>query len=180
MVRARSLRESSPTSGPRRRRWPRARAALGGALALATAACGVEVDPEEIEASAIASGRFELVSGRPVFAESTTRIPCAPDALFGVDYRIEVPGLRLGGVLPIESRWRHPEFAIPSEKLWGSESPAGRPDPVLEWGESSLVGRALWSLSHPDERKDGRWEFVIRAREGGRVLLSRSFDVEGC
>ena len=69
---------------------------------------------------------------------------------------------------------------MPSARLWGTETAARLANPELAWGESRLEGRALWRLEHPDERKDGRYEFVIRARESGDVLLSQAFEVEGC
>ncbi|GEM_PF-2338869 len=157
-----------------------ARKAAFVAVVVLSVACGQEVAPESVSAEIAAFGRFEVVDGRPTLTEETTRIVCEPGALFGVDYRLEVEGLHFGGVLPVEFRWRHPEFAIPSKKLWGKESPAGVARPVLEWGESSLDQRAIWRLEHPDERKDGRYEFLVRIIGTERVLASQTFDVEGC
>lgn len=148
--------------------------------ALAFSACGGEIAPEDISASVRSAGRFTLESGRPALTEETTRIPCEPGTLFGVDYRIEVAGVRFGGVLPLEFRWIHPELAVPSEKLWGTETRARLPNPELAWGETSLVARALWRLEHPDELKSGRYEFVIRVVGTREVLLSQVFAVEGC
>lgn len=142
--------------------------------------CGGEIAPESITASVERAGRFALESGRPELVEETTRIACAPGTLFGVDYRIEVEGARFGGVLPIEFRWIHPELAVPSERLWGTEARARAPSPELDWGESVLFGRALWRLEHPEELKNGRYEFVIRFLETREVLLSQAFEVEGC
>jgi len=157
-----------------------ARRAVFVAVVALSVACGQEVATESVSAEVVAFGRFEIVDGRLVLAEETTRIVCEPGALFGIDYRVDVEGLHFGGVLPIEFRWRHPEFAIPSKKLWGEESPAGLARPVLEWGESSLSRRAIWRLEHPDERKDGRYEFLVRIVGSERVLASQVFDVEGC
>lgn len=157
---------------------------LGKAFVAATllvcAACGGEIAPESITASVRAAGRFVLESGRPVLAEDTTRIACVPGTLFGVDYRIEVEGARFGGVLPLEFRWIHPELAVPSERLWGTETRARRSNPKLAWGESSLESRALWRLEHPEELKAGRYEFVVRFVGTQEVLLSQPFEVEGC
>ena len=147
---------------------------------LALSGCGGEVDPERIIASVEGAGRYRLESGRTVLAEKANRVACAPEAIFGVDYRIETEGIRYGGVLPIEFRWIHPELAVPSEKLWGTETPARASHPQLSWGESTLSGRALWRLSHPEERKSGRYEFVIRVVETREILLSHAFEVEGC
>ena len=150
------------------------------AAGLILAGCGGEVDPERIVASVRSAGRYRLESGRTVLAEKTSRIACAPDAIFGVDYRVEAEGVRYGGVLPLEFRWIHPELAVPSEKLWGTETRARPPRPELGWGESTLSGRALWRLEHPEERKSGRYEFVIRVVETREILLSHAFEVEGC
>lgn len=165
------------TSGVRGRGVERALVAVA---ALVFAGCGGEIAPESIVASVERAGRFTLESGRPALVEETTRIVCAPGTLFGVDYRIEADGARFGGVLPIEFRWVHPELAVPSERLWGTEARAQRPNPELAWGESVLSGRALWRLEHPEELKSGRYEFVIRVVETGEVLLSQAFEVEGC
>jgi len=35
-------------------------------------------------------------------------------------------------------------------------------------------------LEHPDERKDGRYESLVRIVGSERVLASQAFDVEGC
>lgn len=154
--------------------------ALFSVAVLVFAGCGGQIAPESLAASVELAGRFSLESGRYAFVEETTRIACAPGALFGVDYRIEAEGARFGGVLPVEFRWIHPELAIPSERLWGTESAARAPNPELDWGESVLSGRALWHLEHPEELKSGRYEFVIRVVETREVLLSQTFEVEGC
>lgn len=161
-------------SGREKKTWVAATAVL------VFSACAGEIDPESITASVRVAGRFELEAGGSALAEETTRIGCALGTLFGVDYVIETQGARFGGVLPIEFRWIHPELAVPSEKLWGTETRARPPQPELAWGESKLPGRALWHLEHPEELKQGRYEFVIRVVETGEVLLSQAFDVEGC
>ncbi|MEM9174942.1 MAG: hypothetical protein AAGC67_06885 [Myxococcota bacterium] len=147
---------------------------------LAPTACGGEIAPDAIAASVAHAGRFVLESGQPILADESTTVDCAPGTHFGVDYVVEVEGARFGGILPIEFRWIHPELAVPSARLWGTETSARLPKPELEWGETRLEGRALWRLEHPDERKSGRYEFVIRSIESGDVLLSQAFQVEGC
>ena len=110
---------------------------------------------------------------------TTSTIPCEAGALFGVDYRIEVANGEYG-VVPVEFRWIHPELAVPARRLWGRERSARRPNPRLDWRETSLEGRVLWSLEHPDEMVPGQYEFQIRLVEQGTVLLSREFQVDGC
>ncbi len=148
--------------------------------ALAFSACDGEIAPEDISASVRSAGRFTLESGQWFLSEETTRIACAPGTLFGVEYQVETEGIRFGGVLPLEFRWIHPELAVPSKKLWGTETSARPPNPELAWGETSLVARALWRLEHPEELKNGRYEFVIRVVGTREVLLSQAFAVEGC
>lgn len=147
---------------------------------LVLSGCGGEVDPDRIVASVKTAGRYTLEAGGTVLAEETTRIACAPGTLFGVDYLVEVEGLRFGGVLPLEFRWIHPELAVPSAKLWGTETRARPSSPELAWGESTFSARALWRLEHPEELKSGRYAFVIRVVGTREVLLSHAFEVEGC
>ena len=155
---------------------------LGALLgAIFGAGCGGgEVAPDTIMASVVGAGHFALEGGRPARVDSETRIACAPGVLFGVDYRVEAEGVRFGGILPLEFRWRHPEMAVPSAKLWGSETQARLPNPKLAWGETAVEGRALWQLEHPEELQSGRYEFVIRVIGTPQVLLSQAFEVEGC
>lgn len=167
--------------GSRRKRGP-----SGWTLALVVAffamgalACQSEVDPESVSASLVAYGEFEIEKGLPTLLTTTSSIRCELGILFGVDYRIDVANDEYG-IVPIEFRWIHPELAVPARQLWGTESAARRPNPLLAWREKSLEGRVLWSFEHPDELVPGRYEFQIRARDGGSVLLSRTFDVDGC
>jgi hypothetical protein len=141
--------------------------------------CQSEVDPEAISASVVAYGEFEIRGGLPILIAKDATIPCEQGRLFGVDYRIDVANGEYG-VLPIEFRWTHPDLAVPESRLWGTESEARRPNPSLAWRQSSLTGRALWRFDHPDEMVSGRFEFLIRRRDDGSVLLSQSFDIHGC
>ena len=150
------------------------------AIGLGALGCNDRIDPATIEASTLARGSFRLEAGRTDFVETTSTVPCDVGTIFGVDYVIEAEGARRGGVLPLEFRWRHPELSVPSAKIWGTETPGGASNPRLEWGVDRLEGRALWRIEEPEERQAGRYEFLVRETESGRVLLSESFDVEGC
>lgn len=150
-----------------------------GLLLVLLCGCPAEVDPEDITASVVAYGRYELRGGIPMRVEETDRVSCDPGVTFGVDYRLDVSG-RGGGVLPLEFRWVHPELSVPERRLWGTETPARASRPSLRWGETSWEGRALWQLEHPDERVTGRYAFEIRVVPEGRVILSTAFHVEGC
>lgn len=141
--------------------------------------CQSEVDPSAISASVIGYGTFEIRGGLPTLTATTSTIDCEPGRTFGVDYRIEV-GKGERGRVPVEFRWIHPELAVPSRRLWGTESPARPSSPELEWQQTRIDGRVLWTLEHPDELVSGRYEFQIRRLSDGAVLLSRSFDVQGC
>lgn len=132
-----------------------------------------------VSATVVRYGEYEMQSGLPTLVLETSRPTCEQGRIFGVDYRIDVADGQYG-VVPVEFRWRHPELAVPSRKIWGRESVARPPGPVLERGAKSLEGRALWSLEHPDELVSGRYEFQIRRLSDGAVLLSQAFEVEGC
>jgi len=148
-------------------------------IAAGALGCQSEVDPDSISASVVAYGEFEIRSGLPMLAAAVSTIQCEEGRIFGVDYRIDVANGEYG-VVPVEFRWIHPELEVPERRLWGRESLARRPSPRLGWRKTSLEGRVLWSLEHPDELVSGRYEFQIRRRGDGGVLLSRAFDVEGC
>jgi hypothetical protein len=153
---------------------------MGAGLAvLLGVGCQAEVDPEAVSAVTIGYGEFELRGGLPTLVATTDRPTCEQGRIFGVDYRIEVAGGEYG-VIPVEFRWLHPELAVPSRKIWGRESAARPPRPVLARRATSLEGRALWSLEHPDELVSGRYEFQIRRLSDGAVLLSHGFELEGC
>ncbi len=155
---------------------------IAGALsawAIALVGCQGEIDPSAVSARVVAFGEFEIERGLPKWVREATTIPCEPGRIFGVDYRLEVSGGQWGEI-PVEFRWTHPEFAIPSLRQWGTESAAGQARPALARGESGLDGRALWTLEHPDELISGRYEFRVRLIPDGTTLLSRSFQVEGC
>jgi len=150
------------------------------ALALgALAACSGEIDPERIEARSVAAGRFEVAEGGLQLVDAGTRIACAPDVVFGVDYRVEARGGDTG-TLPISFWWVHPEFAIPSKKLWGTETAARPANPELARGETWIAGRALWTLGDPEERVSGEYRFEIRRSDDGRPILEVPFTIEGC
>ena len=150
-----------------------------GVVTGALGACQAEISPESVSATIISAGRFEIEDGLPVLVEPTQTIACQEGVLFGADYRVATQSGQKGR-LPIEFRWRHPELAIPARKLWGTESAASPPNPVLTKEGEALVGRALWTLGHPDERVSGRYELQIRTLLGERVLASVHFDLEGC
>lgn len=150
-----------------------------GLVALGLAGCGGEVDPDAVTARVIASGEYELRGGLPVLVSPASTIPCEEGRTFGVDYRLEVADGQYGPI-PIEFRWVHPELAVPSRRLWGRETEARKPNPVLEWRDSFLDGRVLWTFEHPDELVSGRYEFQIRRRVDGRSILSHAFEVVGC
>jgi hypothetical protein len=141
--------------------------------------CLREVAPERLSASVVAFGQYELQSGLLVRTASNAEVKCALGVIFGVEYRVDVEGWAFGA-LPVEFRWRHPELAVPARKIWGQESPARSPRPVLDWSEDALEGRALWTLEDPLELVDGRYEFVIRRLDDGAVLLSKAFLLGGC
>ena len=141
--------------------------------------CQSEVAPESISASLVAYGEYEIKKGLPTLISTTSTIPCEAGRLFGVDYRIEVANGEYG-VVPVEFHWTHPELAVPARRLWGRETAARQPSPRLGWRETTLEGRVLWSLEHADEMVPGQYEFQIRIREEGTVLLSREFQIEGC
>ena len=153
-------------------------ALLLGSFALSVG-CRSEIDPADVKATVVQYGRYEPRGGLPYRVEETHLIECAEGVSFGVDYRIDVVGGGFG-VIPVEFWWTHPEMAVPSSKLWGTETAARRPNPKIGWRESSLEGRALWSLEHPDERISGAYEFQIRQQVDGRAILSSIFQVEGC
>ena len=155
-----------------------ARVAIAALMAGAVGCTG-EIDPERVEARALAAGRFEVAEGGPRLVEAGTRIACAPGVVFGVDYRVEVESGG-GGTLPISFWWIHPEFAIPSKKLWGRETAARAANPKLARGERVMDGRALWTLEDPDERVDGEYRFEIRRATEGAPILAVPFTVEGC
>lgn len=154
--------------------WATAVLALGCLVS-----CGAEIDPDRVEAIAVAAGRFEVAERGPVLVEEGERIRCAPGVVFGVDYRVSVEGGG-AGILPVSFWWVHPEFAIPSEKLWGTETPARPSNPRLARGEPALSGRALWSLDDPEERVDGGYRFEIRRVDDDRPILVVPFEIEGC
>lgn len=166
-----------------RKECRRSRRRLLGVVALAVPLVGVgcteEVDPDLLVVQLYDAGRFALDDGRPKHVEYTSRIQCEPGALFGLDYRIDVPGWRPGTV-PIGFRWRHPEMAVPSQKLWGTETTARPSNPPVTFSDRTIKGRALWSLEHSDERKDGRYEFAIVRSSDGRPVASHVFEIEGC
>ena len=141
--------------------------------------CPSEIDPATVTATVVQYGLYEIREGLPTLVEETDRIACAEGVTFGVDYRIDVTDGGYGRI-PVEFRWTHPELAVPSNKLWGTETPARRSNPEIGWRESSLEGRALWDLEHPDERISGRYKFQIRRQVDGRAILSSNFFVEGC
>ncbi len=143
------------------------------------AGCQSEVDPEAVSVATLRHGEYELRSGLPTLVAATSRPTCEQGRIFGVDYRIDVAAGE-HGVIPVEFRWLHPDLAVPSRKIWGRESAARPPGPVLERRQTSLEGRALWSLEHPDELVSGRYEFQIRRLNDGAVLLSQVFELEGC
>jgi len=149
------------------------------ALVLFGAGCQAKVDPDAVSATTLEYGEFELRGGLPTLVATTVRPTCEPGRIFGVDYRIEVANGD-HGVIPVEFRWLHPELAVPSRKIWGRQSVAGSPNPILERRATSLEGRALWSLEHPDELVSGSYEFQIRRLSDGAVLLSQVFELEGC
>lgn len=157
----------------------RTRALLIVFVALRALGCQSEVDPKSVSASVVAYGEFEIKEGLPRLMATTSSIRCETGRLFGVDYRIDVANDEYG-IVPIEFRWIHPELAVPARRLWGTQSAARRPNPRLEWREKSLEGRVLWRFEDPDELVPGRYEFQIRVRDEGRVLLSRTFEVDGC
>lgn len=152
-----------------------------GALAAVVfgAGCQAEVDPQAVSVTTLRYGEFELRSGLPTLVATTSRPTCEQGRIFGVDYRIDVAHGE-HGVVPVEFRWIHPELAVPSRKLWGRETTALPPGPILERRATSLEGRALWSLEHPDELVSGRYEFQVRRLSDGAVLLSQAFELEGC
>jgi len=150
-----------------------------GVGVLGALGCQSEVRPESVSASLVAYGEYEIKNGLPTLISTTSTLPCEAGRLFGVDYRIEVANGEYG-VVPVEFYWIHPELAVPARRLWGRETAARRPSPRLDWRETTLEGRVLWSLEHADELVPGRYEFQIRIREEGTVLLSREFQIEGC
>jgi len=141
--------------------------------------CPSEIDPTTVTATVVQYGLYEIRDGLPTRIEETDRIACADGVMFGADYRIDVTGGGYGRI-PVEFRWVHPELAVPSSKLWGAETPARQSNPEIGWRESSLEGRALWNLEHPDEKISGRYEFQIQRQTDGRAILSSIFFVEGC
>jgi hypothetical protein len=162
--------------------WPRhihAARLLLSLLVFLQIGCQSEVEPGSVSATVVAYGAFEIQSGLPTLTSTTSKIQCEAGRIFGVDYRIDVANGEYG-IVPVEFRWIHPELAVPSQRLWGRESSARRPNPKLAWRESSLSGRALWTLEHPDELVSGEYEFQIRSVPKGKVLLTRTFDVIGC
>lgn len=178
------MRHEEADVNPRRSR--RKRRLLGRArrlfvlLVVAVAlGCQSEVEPGSVSASLVAYGEFEITDGLPILISTISTIPCETGQLFGVDYRIDVANGEYG-IVPVEFRWIHPELGVPALRLWGRESSARRPNPRLAWRERSLEGRVLWSLEHPDEMVSGQYEFQIRLRNEGMVLLSQKFQIEGC
>ena len=160
--------------------WKRAGRALLACLVVANSSgCPSDIDPALISARVVSFGEFQIQSGMPTLVTESATIACKQGVLFGVDYRIEIAEGAFG-TLPIEFRWVHPELAIPSQGLWGPVTPAGSPRPTVEWRQSSLEGRALWSLEHVDELISGRYEFQIRRMGEDVTILSQPFDVEGC
>ena len=152
-----------------------------GALAavLFGAGCQAEVDPQAVSVTTLSHGEYALRGGLPTLVATTSRPVCEQGRIFGVDYRIDVANGE-HGVVPVEFRWVHPELAVPSRKIWGRETAARPARPILEWRATSLEGRALWSLEHPDELVSGRYEFQISRLSDGAVLLSQAFELEGC
>ena len=151
---------------------------IGVALALGVG-CQAEVDPEAVSAVTLRYGEFEIRSGLPTLVAATDRPTCEQGRIFGVDYRIDVADGE-HGMLPVEFRWVHPELAVPSRKIWGRESSASPPEPILDRRATGLEGQALWSLEHPDELVSGRYEFQVRRLSDGAILLSQAFELEGC
>ncbi|MBJ18959.1 MAG: hypothetical protein CL933_05980 [Deltaproteobacteria bacterium] len=141
--------------------------------------CQSEVDPHSVSVSVVASGEYEIRKGLPIWVSPATTISCEAGRIFGVDYRIDVANGEYGTV-PIELRWLHPKLVVPERQIWGRSSSAGRSNPILGWSETSLDGRVLWSLEHPDEMVSGQYELQIRLLDDKSVLLSRSFKIEGC
>ncbi len=156
-------------------------AVVAAALALvAFAACGGEVDPERIAARSVAAGRFEVAEGGLQLVDAGTRRSCAHRTSSSVSTTASKSRGGATGTLPISFWWVHPEFAIPSKKLWGTETSARPGNPELARGEAWIDGRALWTLDDPEERVSGEYRFEIRRSADGRPILVVPFTIEGC
>ncbi len=165
---------------PRTREFMRTNLLAPGLCLLVLAGgCRFEVDPSDVEVEILHVGRYALEKGVPELVEETSEVTCEPGVIFGVDYRIIVKGGGFG-TLPLSFWWVHPELAIPSRQLWGTETRALAAEPRIDWGERALPGRTLWSLEHPEERVDGRYRFEIRRTDDGTTLAAATFLVEGC
>jgi hypothetical protein len=148
-------------------------------LLLPIVGCRFEVDPASIEIEVLRKGRYAVEAGVLESMDDASTISCDPGAIFGVDYRVTVKGGDFG-TLPLSFWWVHPQLAVPSRKLWGTETRARSSEPALGWGERTLSGRALWALEHPEERVNGHYRFEIRRSNDGEILVRVPFEVEGC
>jgi hypothetical protein len=168
--------------GSRTRRRIHSKPGLGLAclsLAFALGCSPSEIRPEDLVATVVQFGEFEIREGRPVHVRETSQISCELGRMFGVDYRIEYPEGSAGPV-PVRFRWIHPYLEIPRLAVRGTESAAGSSNPVAPPGATSIEGRSLWSISHPEELVSGRYEFRIQLRDGSKLLASHVFEVVGC
>ena len=174
LQRGRRKLSAGPKSG-----WGFGSLLLALALALALGCTPPEIRPEDVEASIVRFGEYEIRDGRPTHMLETSEIRCELGRMFGVDYRLEFPEGKAGSI-PVRLRWVHPRLEIPRLAVRGTESAAGSPNPMAQPGESSVEGRSLWSIAHPEELVPGRYEFQIRLRDGSRVLVSHAFEITGC
>lgn len=141
--------------------------------------CSSEIDLDGVVAMQVAYGRYARTQNGPALTEQTSVIRCEPGALFGVEYRV-VFDEGGSGVLPVSFWWVHPDFAIPSRNLWGTETRARASGPRVERGEDTFSGRAIWALETPEEQISGAYRFEIRTMDDEEVLLAVPFTVEGC
>ncbi|HPG24010.1 MAG: hypothetical protein H6748_07265 [Spirochaetaceae bacterium] len=148
------------------------------AIGAALTACGPDpIDPERIEPNVVAYGEFEIRDGHPVLVVRTDSVPCEVGRLFGVDFEIGVPQ-GSGGPIPVQAFWVHPELAIEGVPRAVRESPAGPRGPESPDDGSRFVGRSLWAISRPEERRSGRYEWQLRRTTDGRVLASHAFELD--